>query len=252
MSTSPYPMLANGMAFSGIDPHTGLMPGEPPVPVLAPHVCGGRLEQIPSDRVIASVLSPGGDLVERGHDVGAGILHVAGPPSLPAHPFLPIIIATSSSKAQFGASAVLSQGPHPVAFAYPDVAGLLSQCGDYFVGAAGQTGVGVVLPYANSSVLIGATGADIVGGWTAWAWDMGKTALFDKLYPFGIKKLFGEIEGLLLKKFIESLLQWMAENELPLLGKEFIDPKIIDKILNATSSDEAFEIGHDAAEELTQ
>jgi hypothetical protein len=149
---SDAPLLAEGMVIVGLDVHNAY----PPMPPAAvPHFVSWALGGIRSPRTSraalptvppnhSSVMTPGGAVVARGHDAGPLIPHVpmAGGPLL-----VPAVMATSSSKCEFGVGSV-KVAAGPVAVGVRKSVGLQLHCQNEW-----PLPTGIVVCVVNSSVV---------------------------------------------------------------------------------------------------
>lgn len=253
------PVLGEWMPFTGTDPHTGIMPGPPPVPVIEVLLCGGFLHWAQTERVgrIATTIhTPHGRMIMRGSDVGPLIPHA--PVTVPPIPLLALIIPASTAKSQFGVHSVLGTpaGFHPavgVLFAV----GIQQDCGDALPGISAAVGVSQQYSIFNHSVVAGFTLGDLVGSIFAWAWESRATMLFDLILGFVAEKilhgLLKVLKGILdpviellekaIAKYAEKILKGVIQDLLgwglpPSLNEL---PEVLQQIV---SGDGAFDLGH--------
>ena len=248
------PVLGFYMPFQGVDPHTIILPGPPPVPVVLPEGVGGLLATItPGKRNAVKVATPCGDAIGRGHDVGpppvSVMLHI--PPIV--DPLYPLVIASSSSKSQFGVSSVklgTHNGVFPIAVSILGPAGGLQQdCGDIGPMVSFQCGLAMVVTAFNNSVQAGFTLADLVGSIAQIVADnlfaMALSFAFGlvgKEVLTALKVVFNEvIEGLL-----AILVQWIFFKEVDFEVGQLIPGLQPSNIF----SDGPFALGHALGEKL--
>lgn len=172
------PCIAAFMPIFGCDFHKELPP-LPAVPV--PHVVVWFIYGIGSpatSRVEMTVRSPIGALAGRGHDAGPFVGHIPIPPTSCA--MLPIVLAGSGSKCEFGAGSVkLGSNGYPAAVGLLFAIGPQLHCNDLPIPGLNPTCPGFTgfdLSILNLTVRAGFGLADFIGSMAGAYYDILATA----------------------------------------------------------------------------
>jgi hypothetical protein len=176
------PCIAEYMPILGLDIHMEIPPFPTPAPI--PHLVlflirGFRSQN--TSRAVLSVISPIGPLVGRNHDAAPLVAHIPIP--LPSILLLPVVMAGTSSKCEFGAGSVkLGKSGYPAAIGLLFVVGPQLHCNEVC-----PLPTGVVISGLNFSVRAGFGWADLLG------------SLAGMLYDIAVGWAIAKLNGLLAK-----------------------------------------------------
>jgi hypothetical protein len=172
------PCIAAFMPIFGLDFHKELPP-LPPVPI--PHVVVWFIYGIGAEstsRIEMSVRTPIGAIACRGHDAGPLVGHIPIPPISCA--FLPVVLAGSGSKCEFGAGSVkIGSSGYPVAVGLFFAIGPQLHCNDLPIPGLNPTCPGFTgfnLSILNLTVKAGFSLADLIASMAASLYDIAVTA----------------------------------------------------------------------------
>lgn len=177
-------LLGNLHVMMGIDPHSFWPPGYPMPSGFAPHGCVTVLNGVGIPGQLSKTTTVDAmyhSIIHQASDIGNLIPHIQ------ANLLLPLVIAFSGSKSQFGVSTVIAQDK-PVGVACAMVVNMNMNCGEPVYVPFG------VVPAMPMTCQAGFTVADLVGGLVSMAVD---TAISGAMYLLGDEVLSPITDGLI-------------------------------------------------------